>query len=49
MYPPVNPILVHFGPFTVRWYGVIMTTAIFLGTVVASRYVARKKQDPDAR
>jgi phosphatidylglycerol:prolipoprotein diacylglycerol transferase len=46
MYPPVSPILVHFGPFSVRWYGVIMTTAIFLGTLVASRYVARKKQDP---
>jgi phosphatidylglycerol---prolipoprotein diacylglyceryl transferase len=47
MYPPVSPILVHFGPFSVRWYGVIMTTAIFLGTLVASRYVARKKQDPN--
>ena len=46
MYPPVSPILLHFGPFTVRWYGLIMTTAIFLGTLVASRYVARKKQDP---
>jgi phosphatidylglycerol---prolipoprotein diacylglyceryl transferase len=46
MYPPVSPILVNIGPFTVRWYGVIMTTAIFLGTLIASRYVARKKQDP---
>ena len=46
MYPPVSPIFLHLGPFTVRWYGLIMTTAIFLGTLVASQYVARKKQDP---
>jgi phosphatidylglycerol:prolipoprotein diacylglycerol transferase len=47
MYPPVSPILVNIGPFSVRWYGLLMTTAIFLGTLVASRYVARKKQDPN--
>lgn len=46
MYPPVSPILLHLGPFTVRWYGLIMSIAIFLGTLVASRYVAHKRLDP---
>lgn len=46
MHPPVNPILFQIGPFALHWYGLTMTAAIFLGTFVASRYVARHKQDP---
>ena len=45
MYPPVNPILVQIGPFSLHWYGVIMTLAIFLGATVASRYVTRHGGD----
>ncbi len=45
MYPPVNPILFQVGPFSLHWYGVIMTLAIFLGTLVASRYVTRHGRD----
>ncbi|HLZ58771.1 MAG TPA: prolipoprotein diacylglyceryl transferase [Ktedonosporobacter sp.] len=45
MYPPLNPILVQFGPLAIRWYGLTMTSAIVLGALVASRYVARKGQD----
>ena len=40
MYPPVNPTLVQFGPLSIHWYGVIMTLAIFLGALVASRFVS---------
>jgi phosphatidylglycerol:prolipoprotein diacylglycerol transferase len=47
MYPPVNPILVQIGPLTVHWYGITMTLAIFLGTYVASRYVARRGENPN--
>ncbi len=45
MYPPVNPILVQLGPFSLHWYGITMTLAIFLGTLVASRYVERRGQN----
>lgn len=45
MYPPVNPILVQIGPFSLHWYGVIMTLAIFLGATVASRYLTRHGYD----
>ncbi len=45
MYPPVNPILLQIGPFSLHWYGVIMTLAIFLGATVASRYLTRHGYD----
>ena len=45
MYPPVDPVLVHFGPLSIHWYGVIMTLAIFLGALVASRFVSRHGGD----
>lgn len=48
MYPPFGPILVHVGPFSIHWYGLIMTTAIFVGTYVASRYVARHGQNANS-
>ena len=46
MHPPVSPILFQIGPFSLHWYGLTMTAAIFFGAFVASRYVARHKQDP---
>ena len=48
MYPPVSPILVQLGPLSIHWYGLTMTAAIFIGTLVASRYVGRKGQDPNS-
>jgi phosphatidylglycerol---prolipoprotein diacylglyceryl transferase len=48
MYPPVNPILIQLGPISIHWYGLTMTAAIFVGTLVASRYVGRKGQDPNS-
>lgn len=45
MYPPFDP-LIHLGPLTLHWYGVIMTVAIFLGALVASRFVESRGQDP---
>jgi phosphatidylglycerol---prolipoprotein diacylglyceryl transferase len=48
MYPPVNPILIQLGPISIHWYGLTMTAAIFVGTLVASRYVGRKRQDPNS-
>jgi len=45
MYPPVGPIAIQLGPFALRWYGLTMTTAIFLGAFVVSRYVTRRGQN----
>src|ERR1700692_3952818 len=47
MYPPVGPILVHLGPLSIHWYGLTMTLAIFLGALIASRYVARHEENPN--
>jgi phosphatidylglycerol---prolipoprotein diacylglyceryl transferase len=46
MYPPFGPII-QVGPLSIHWYGIIMTAAIFVGALIASRYVARHKQDPN--
>src|SRR5579883_573698 len=48
MYPPVNPILVQIGSLSLHWYGIIMTLAIFMGALVANRYVARHGGDGQA-
>ena len=47
MYPPVDPVIFHIGPLALRWYGVLMLTAILAAALVASREVARKGEDPD--
>ncbi len=43
----MNPIMIHIGPLTVRWYGFLITLAIFIGYFLARRYVERKGYDPD--
>jgi len=47
MYPPVDPIIFEFGPVALRWYGLLMLTAIVVAAQVASREVARKGEDPE--
>jgi phosphatidylglycerol:prolipoprotein diacylglycerol transferase len=47
MYPPVDPIIVQLGPLTLRWYGLLIMIGIMLATWTASRYVARRGQDPN--
>jgi len=48
MYPPVSPIVFQIGPFSLHWYGLTMTLAIFLGTYVAGRYITRHGRDGSA-
>jgi phosphatidylglycerol:prolipoprotein diacylglycerol transferase len=38
----VDPIIVEWGPLALRWYGVLIMTAILVGTLVASYYVRRQ-------
>lgn len=42
MYPPVSPIIFQIGPFALRWYGLLMATAVILGAQIASREVERR-------
>ncbi len=48
MYPPVSPIVFQLGPFSLHWYGLTMTLAIFLGTYVAGRFITRHGHDGNA-
>ncbi len=48
MHPPFDPILFQAGPFTLRWYGVLIVTGILLAAWVAARYVERKGHSGDA-
>lgn len=57
MYPPFPPELFELGPFTLgdytlgpfilRWYGILIILGVLATTWVASRYVARKGQNPE--
>ncbi|MEB3162426.1 MAG: prolipoprotein diacylglyceryl transferase [Prochlorothrix sp.] len=47
MYPPLDPIVFEFGPIALRWYGLLMVSAIFIGSSLASQYIGRKGGDPD--
>jgi phosphatidylglycerol---prolipoprotein diacylglyceryl transferase len=47
MYPPVDPILFRLGPITLRWYGLLMATAVIIGAQIACREVVRRGQKAD--
>lgn len=47
MYPPVNPIIVQFGPFALRWYGLLMAIAVLVTVQIASSYLTRKGHKAD--
>jgi phosphatidylglycerol---prolipoprotein diacylglyceryl transferase len=47
MYPPVDPIIFEFGPIALRWYGLLMATAVLVGAFIASREVERRGQKAD--
>ncbi len=44
-YYNLNPVLAHFGPFTIRYYGVIFAVGL-LFSFFAIRYLAKKRQLP---
>ncbi len=47
MYPPVDPIILALGPLTLRWYGLLMVTAIIVGATIASQEIERQGQNGD--
>lgn len=47
MYPPVDPVIIQLGPITLRWYGLLIMLGVLAGAYIASRYVARKGENPE--
>ncbi|GAW91645.1 prolipoprotein diacylglyceryl transferase [Calderihabitans maritimus] len=43
----MDPVAFELGPFTVRWYGLLMSTAIALGTYLAYRQAERDRVNPE--
>lgn len=42
-----DPIAFQIGPLAIRWYGILMSTALALGTVLAYREAEKQKIDPE--
>ena len=47
MFRSPGPIAVHVGPITLRWYGVLMATAMAVGLWLAHRDARRRGLDPE--
>ncbi len=47
MYPPVDPIIFQFGPLALRWYGLLMASAVMIGSWIGGREVARRGHNPE--
>ncbi|MCR4441072.1 MAG: prolipoprotein diacylglyceryl transferase [Peptococcaceae bacterium] len=43
----INPVAFSLGPLTVRWYGILIASAVLLGTLLALREAERKKLNAD--
>ena len=44
---PIDPVIVSFGPFMIRWYSLIILAAILIGLRVVLKEARRKGFDPD--
>ncbi|MEM9907415.1 MAG: prolipoprotein diacylglyceryl transferase [Cyanobacteria bacterium P01_D01_bin.44] len=47
MYPPFDPTIFEIGPFALRWYGLLMATAVLTGSWIASREISRRGKNPE--
>ncbi|MEO0457858.1 MAG: prolipoprotein diacylglyceryl transferase [Cyanobacteria bacterium P01_A01_bin.114] len=47
MYPPFDTTIFEIGPFALRWYGLLMATAVLTGSWIASREIARRGKNPE--
>ena len=48
MFRSPGPIALQIGPFTLRWYGILMATAMALGLWLAYRDAQRRRLDPES-
>ncbi|MBN1995354.1 MAG: prolipoprotein diacylglyceryl transferase [Anaerolineae bacterium] len=44
---PIDPILFEFGPFTVRWYGLLIVLGALAAAYIASLEAKRRNEDPE--
>ncbi len=44
---PTNPYLFVVGPFSVRWYGLLIVTGVLAAAFIATIEARRRKEDPD--
>ncbi len=47
MFTSPGPIALQIGPLSIRWYGLLIATAVLLGTSLAHREAIRRGEDPD--
>ncbi len=44
---PIDPILFQFGPFAIRWYGLLIVAGVLAAAYIATIEAQRKREDPD--
>ncbi|MEE3717494.1 prolipoprotein diacylglyceryl transferase [Tumidithrix elongata RA019] len=42
-----GPVLLNLGPLTIRWYGVLIASAVILGTLLAQKLAEKRGIDPN--
>ncbi len=42
-----GPILVEWGPIVIRWYGLLIASAVLIGATLSQSLAARRRVDPD--
>jgi phosphatidylglycerol:prolipoprotein diacylglycerol transferase len=47
MFDSPGAIAIWIGPLAIRWYGLLIATAVLLGTLLAQREARRRGEDPD--
>jgi phosphatidylglycerol:prolipoprotein diacylglycerol transferase len=43
----INPVAFELGPLEIRWYGILIASAVLIGTVLAMREVERQHINQD--
>lgn len=43
----INPVAFQLGPLEVRWYGILIASAVLIGTILAVREAERQSINPD--
>lgn len=47
MFASPGAIVIQIGPLVIRWYGLLIATAVLIGTVLAQREARRRGEDPE--
>jgi phosphatidylglycerol:prolipoprotein diacylglycerol transferase len=44
---PIDPILFQFGPFAIRWYGLLIVAGVLAAAYIATVEARRRQEDPE--